>query len=164
MKSTIFWDITFCSSLSINRSFGGTYRLQDRKNKLSKKQRASRCHLAGFFLNVFLRPSRWRWYVPPKGRLTLNELHSVISQKMVLFISTAGFYWQCIVGSFNTICGHNSVSVKVRTKITDTSHDDQKSKWYTWTRLKYYIKRTFPILSFLILSLIWRTWMFACYL
>jgi hypothetical protein len=26
MKSTIFWDITLCSLLSVNRLFGGTYR------------------------------------------------------------------------------------------------------------------------------------------
>jgi hypothetical protein len=38
-KSTIFWNITPCSPLSVNRSFGGTYRLhlQGRENKLSKK-------------------------------------------------------------------------------------------------------------------------------
>jgi hypothetical protein len=27
LKSTIFWDITPCSPLSVNRRFGGTYRL-----------------------------------------------------------------------------------------------------------------------------------------
>jgi hypothetical protein len=39
MKSTIFWDITPCSPLSVNRRFGGTYGLhfQGRKNKLSEK-------------------------------------------------------------------------------------------------------------------------------
>jgi hypothetical protein len=39
MKSTIFWDTMLCSLLSVNRRFGGTYRLhhQGRKNKLSKK-------------------------------------------------------------------------------------------------------------------------------
>jgi hypothetical protein len=39
MKSTIFWDITSCSPLSVNRRFGGTYRLhlRGRKNKLCKK-------------------------------------------------------------------------------------------------------------------------------
>jgi hypothetical protein len=37
----------------------------------------------------FLRPWRWGWYVPPKHQLTLNGLHGVISQKMVLFITTA---------------------------------------------------------------------------
>jgi hypothetical protein len=38
MKTIIFWDITPCSSLSVNRCFGGTYRphLQSRKNKLNK--------------------------------------------------------------------------------------------------------------------------------
>jgi hypothetical protein len=33
---------------------------------------------------VLLPPWRWRRYVPPKRRLTLNGLHEVISQKMVL--------------------------------------------------------------------------------
>jgi hypothetical protein len=28
MKSAIFWDITPCTPLSINRRFGGTYRLE----------------------------------------------------------------------------------------------------------------------------------------
>jgi hypothetical protein len=39
LNSTIFWDITPCSPLSVNRRFRGTYRLylQGRKNKLSKK-------------------------------------------------------------------------------------------------------------------------------
>jgi hypothetical protein len=32
-----------------------------------------------------LRPSRWRPNVPPKGRLTFNGLHGVISQKTELF-------------------------------------------------------------------------------
>jgi hypothetical protein len=27
MKSTVFWDITMCSPLKVNRRFGGTYRL-----------------------------------------------------------------------------------------------------------------------------------------
>jgi hypothetical protein len=39
MKSTIFWDITPCSPLSVNQRFGVTYylHLQGRKNMLSKK-------------------------------------------------------------------------------------------------------------------------------
>jgi hypothetical protein len=82
MKSTIFWDIMPCSPLSVNGRFGGTYslRLQGRRNKLSH---------AGFLLRLFFRPWRWRRYVPPKRRLTPNGLHGVISQKMVLFITTA---------------------------------------------------------------------------
>jgi hypothetical protein len=60
MKSTIFWDITPCSPLKVNRHFGGKYRLnlQGRKNKPSKKpawnQVASRdCFHAGFLLGLF---------------------------------------------------------------------------------------------------------------
>jgi hypothetical protein len=38
MKSIIFWDMTPCSLLSLNRRFGGTYHLhlQDRKNRFRK--------------------------------------------------------------------------------------------------------------------------------
>jgi hypothetical protein len=39
VKSTIFWDIALCNPFSVNRCFGGTYRLhlQGRKYKLIKK-------------------------------------------------------------------------------------------------------------------------------
>jgi hypothetical protein len=39
LKSTVFWDITPCNPLNVNRRFGGTYRLhlQCSKNNLSKK-------------------------------------------------------------------------------------------------------------------------------
>jgi hypothetical protein len=75
--------MTPCSPLGVNRRFGGTYRLhlQGRKNKFSKKLARK--------LNLFLRPWRLRRYVPPKRRLTLNGLHGVISQTMILFITTA---------------------------------------------------------------------------
>jgi hypothetical protein len=67
MKSFIFWDITPYSPLSFNRRFGGIYRLhlQGRRKKFSKQ--------AGGKL---------------KRRLKLNRLHGVISQKMILFITT----------------------------------------------------------------------------
>jgi hypothetical protein len=54
----------------------------------ARNHRASRWQ-AGFLLNLFLRPRRWVRYVLPKRRLTLNGLHGVVSQKMVLFITTA---------------------------------------------------------------------------
>jgi hypothetical protein len=50
-KSIIFWDMTPCSPLGVNRRFGGTYRLhlQGRRNrfgkKLSSKQVASTCFI-----------------------------------------------------------------------------------------------------------------------
>jgi hypothetical protein len=40
-------------------------------------------------LTTILRPWRWRRYVPPKRRVQLYGLHGVISQKMILFKSTA---------------------------------------------------------------------------
>jgi hypothetical protein len=48
------------------------------------------CLLTGFLLNLFLLPWWWRRYVPPKRLLTLNGLHGVISQKLILFI--LGYY------------------------------------------------------------------------
>jgi hypothetical protein len=44
MKSTIFWDITPCSLLKVNRRFGGTYRLyiQGRRISRARNQRESR--------------------------------------------------------------------------------------------------------------------------
>jgi hypothetical protein len=43
------------------------------------------CFHSGFLLSLFFRPWRWRRYVPSKRRLTLNGLHGVMPQKMVLF-------------------------------------------------------------------------------
>jgi hypothetical protein len=112
MKSIIFWDMTPCSPLSVSQRFGGTYRLHllgidgfilsygrangsrvpvfylhsvSYINPDFRLANYSACHLlACFLLNLFFRPRRWRRYVPPKRRLTLNGLHGVISQKMIL--------------------------------------------------------------------------------
>jgi hypothetical protein len=75
MKSTISWDITPCSPLSVNRRFGGTYRphLQGRKNKFSKKP-------------------TWKQV-------------SVISQKTVLFVNIDQNFVQFSSDAANTIPG-----------------------------------------------------------
>jgi hypothetical protein len=67
---SIFWDITPCSPLSVNRRCGGIYRLhlQGRRNQPE---------------------SRWQGGVVPTRRVTFSGLHSVISQKIELFITTA---------------------------------------------------------------------------
>jgi hypothetical protein len=63
IKSTIFWDITPCSPLRVNRRFGGTYRLhlQCRKTSRAWNQSESRwqaelCFHAGFLLGLFFDP------------------------------------------------------------------------------------------------------------
>jgi hypothetical protein len=65
MKSFIFWHITPCSPLKVNRRFGGTYHphLQSRRISRAENQRES----------------RWQ------ADLTFNGLHGVISQMIVLF-------------------------------------------------------------------------------
>jgi hypothetical protein len=84
VPSTIFWDMTPCSPLNVNRYFGGTHRLhlQGRKNVSStRNQRENRWQAESLFFRLWI----WSRYVPTKHRLTLNGLHGVISQKMVLF-------------------------------------------------------------------------------
>jgi hypothetical protein len=51
----------------------------------------SPCHLLSrwYLSRVIFSPSLWRRYVPPKRRLAFNGLHSFISQKIVLLITTA---------------------------------------------------------------------------
>jgi hypothetical protein len=79
MKISIFWDITQCSLLKLNRRFEGTLRLhlqgpislaeQQRESRFpSVGQPLSRCYLARL-----TEPWRWRRYILPKRRLTFNE-------------------------------------------------------------------------------------------
>jgi hypothetical protein len=55
----------------------------------SKKLQAA-CHLRSrwFLAWLILRPWRWRRYVPPKRRLAFNWVHCIISQNIVLFMTT----------------------------------------------------------------------------
>jgi hypothetical protein len=60
MKSKIFWDITLCSPLKVNRRFGGTYRLhlQGRNISWARNQEAllATCFHVGFLLGLFFDP------------------------------------------------------------------------------------------------------------
>jgi hypothetical protein len=60
LKSSIFWDITPCSPLKVNRRFGGTRTLhfQGRRISQTSKSLLATCFHAGFFW-LILRP--WRW-------------------------------------------------------------------------------------------------------
>jgi hypothetical protein len=87
LKSIIFRDITPCSPLKFNRCFGGTYRLhlQCRRICRTRYQRDSRWQAE---LGLFFDPEDGG-DVPTKRQLTFNGLHSSISQKILLFITTA---------------------------------------------------------------------------
>jgi hypothetical protein len=109
MKSINFWDMTSRSPLGVNRRFRGTYRLHlhGRRNKFSKKPLSillSICLLGGFLQNLFLRPWRWRRYIPPKRGFTLNGLHGVIWYSYQWSI-LGRWYWM------NTICINNLLMV-----------------------------------------------------
>jgi hypothetical protein len=51
-KSTIFWDITPCSPLSVIQRFGGTYRLHLQRKIIL----LATCFHAGFLLSLFFDP------------------------------------------------------------------------------------------------------------
>jgi hypothetical protein len=82
LKSTIFWDITTCSLLNVNRRFGETYRLHLQGRWISML-------LWWFLARLIRRPWRWRRYFSPKHRLRFNGLHGVIPQNILLFITTS---------------------------------------------------------------------------
>jgi hypothetical protein len=72
------------------------------------------------------------------------------------------FTFLCILGSFTNIYGHNSVLVKVTIK-NGCQFTRRPKITKVWTRLKCYRKRIFPVLSYLVRSLISGAWMSACY-
>jgi hypothetical protein len=78
-KSAVFWDITPCSLLKVNRRFVGTYRLhlQGSRTSLSRNQRDNGWQAQ--FSHWFFGPLKWRRYVPAKCLLNFNGLHGVIS-------------------------------------------------------------------------------------
>jgi hypothetical protein len=45
MKSSIFWDITPCSPLKVNRRFGGTCRLHLQDRRISRERNQKPCYL-----------------------------------------------------------------------------------------------------------------------
>jgi hypothetical protein len=81
MKSSVFWVMTPCRPLKINRRLQGSCRLH------LQGQRKSQAWLAEcWFLACFTFPPwRWRRYVFSKFLLIFNGLHGIISQKTELF-------------------------------------------------------------------------------
>jgi hypothetical protein len=89
MKSSIFWDITPCSPLKVNRSFRETHRLdlQGRRNRRTRNQRETRWQakqslatLPGLFLHTEDGGSVFLWNVA----LIFNWLYGIIFQKTAL--------------------------------------------------------------------------------
>jgi hypothetical protein len=95
LKSIFFWDMTSCSVLSGTRRFGGTYRLHLQGRRIVQRFAELFYDPEGLPLAcsllcwTILLPWRWKRYVPPKRRVPLNTLHGVISQKKILFKTTA---------------------------------------------------------------------------
>jgi hypothetical protein len=89
MKSAIFWDITPCSPLEVNRRFGGTYRLHFQVRKISRARNQSESRwkaeasivnkvLCGYMLSTLLVPEQFfKKLVPVTSKSTLNELSNL---------------------------------------------------------------------------------------
>jgi hypothetical protein len=95
MKSTIFWDITPCSPLSVNRRFEGTYRhhLQGRKISWARNQRESRWQAELCFDpedggDIFLRNVGW----PSRDYTALYPIYSIL-------IMSCSLSQQCLLSS-----------------------------------------------------------------
>jgi hypothetical protein len=77
VKSSIFWDITSCSPLKVNRRFGGRCRL------------LATCFHASYLLYLFFDPEDGSDIFLRNVGWIFIGLHDVISQKTELFITTA---------------------------------------------------------------------------
>jgi hypothetical protein len=88
MKSSIFRDITPCSSLRVIGRFGGICRrhLQDRRISRARNQHEIRwCTSFTLVSSLIFWPWRWRQHILLKRRLTFNGLHGIIFLKIELF-------------------------------------------------------------------------------
>jgi hypothetical protein len=83
IESYIFWDVMSCSTLKVNRRFGGIccLHLQNGRKKQEKTGRKRNLRHASLILGLFFDPED-EGKIFPKCQLTLNGLHGVISQKI----------------------------------------------------------------------------------
>jgi hypothetical protein len=93
MKSSVFCDITPCSPLNVNRCFGGTWRLHIQGQPRKKPEWL--CLPPTFMLVSCLDYSstpKWGATCSSETSLDFQRLHSVISQKIDLFMLVY-FHW-----------------------------------------------------------------------
>jgi hypothetical protein len=81
MKSTIFWDITPCSPVKVNRRFGRIYRLHLQGRKKADQGTSVK---AGGQKTLKMEP-----ICSSETSVDTQRTHGVIFQKIVLFINTA---------------------------------------------------------------------------
>jgi hypothetical protein len=83
-------------------TFRGTYRLHLQSQKLAELEfyLAVRCTLVS--CSATFHPWRWKWYVPPKRRITY-ALHGAISQKMATFRKRRVPIYGCILQAITSV-------------------------------------------------------------
>jgi hypothetical protein len=88
LKSTVFWDITSCGPLKVNQHCGIKSPPSSGSKNKPGRVLLSTCFHPGFLLGLFFDPEDGGdMFLPNVG--CFNGLHGVISQKIVLFITTA---------------------------------------------------------------------------
>jgi hypothetical protein len=88
LKSTIYWDMTPCSPLNVNRRFGATYRLhlQGRRISRARNQRESRSQVDGSDMFEF-QQTRQR-YIPEDSTLHNHRCENLKSYNLSVVIET----------------------------------------------------------------------------
>jgi hypothetical protein len=109
MGSTIFWDITQCSPLNVNRRFGGAYclHLQGRISR-ARYQRESRWHsdyvqstrVFKICIMVFWFILRLWIYIACNQILWALSLKKTLKNKEFRFLSGFGYLKYCVIFSF----------------------------------------------------------------
>jgi hypothetical protein len=130
MYLTNIWDleefyllgIMPCSAFKVSRHFGGICRLHLQGRRISQARNQ--------------RESRWQAerHVPPKLRLTFNELHDIISQNIQLFITTAVTTSNRTIGIFLQLRD----SALFRSNIeTEKYHETRQLSYSGWQGTKH---------------------------
>jgi hypothetical protein len=101
-------------TLKVNRHFGGTRRhhLHGRRIRQARNQRETGSKLCWFLAGLPLQTRRWTRRVAPKGHLTFNGLHTVISQRTELLVFVFSLFTEIpVVGDASDAVIHSELYV-----------------------------------------------------
>jgi hypothetical protein len=106
VKSTVLWDITPCSPLSVNRRFGGTYHLylQGRKNNFNKKPAWKHFFYPEGEGDMYLRTVIWHstdYTALYPRRLYVLFILLLVTRTIVFFVNRHIFVFRCYSSWFH---------------------------------------------------------------
>jgi hypothetical protein len=90
LKSSVFWSITSCNPVKVNRCFGGKDHIHLHGQRISQ-ERDQHVLPPSFWSFALLTSRHWRckWYFPLKHWLTFTWPYSITTQNLELFIMTS---------------------------------------------------------------------------